>query len=169
MGCLLVRDKSTLKDAFSVRAEYLSDTIGDPRETNYYEHGVQLSRSFRALKLYTFFRCVGLTKIGEDITRGITNAEYIESLLKKKYYWEIITKPSIGIISFRVKISKNESENDAINAKLSKHILDDGYAMITTTKLKGYVALRMCPIHPDTTTGYLDKTFDIMNKFIEIN
>lgn len=167
MGCLLVQDKNTLKNAFSVQAEYLDDTVGDPREINYYEHGVQLSRSFRALKLYTFFRCVGLNKIGEDVTRGIENAEYIETLLQQKDYWEIITKPSLGIISFRVKVCDNEAKNDAMNAKLSKHVLDDGYAMVTTTKLKGHVALRMCPIHPETTTAFLDRTFDIMCRFIE--
>jgi len=167
IGCLLVRDKNTLKEAFTVTAEYLDDTVSNSGEINYYEHGVQLSRSFRALKLYTFFRCVGLKKIGADITNGIKNAEYIEKLLKQKQYWEIITKPSIGIISFRVKIFEDETENDKINAKVSKYLLEDGYAMITTTKLKGHLALRMCPIHPETRQEFLDKTFGIMNGYIE--
>jgi len=167
IGCLLVRDRNTLKEAFTVTAEYLDDTVSNSGEINYYEHGVQLSRSFRALKLYTFFRCVGLEKIGADITNGIKNAEYIEKLLKQKEYWEIITKPSIGIISFRVKISEDETENDKINAKVSKYLLEDGYAMITTTKLKGHLALRMCPIHPETTLEFLEKTFGIMNSYIE--
>jgi glutamate/tyrosine decarboxylase-like PLP-dependent enzyme len=167
IGCLLVRDRNILKEAFTVTAEYLDDTVSNSGEINYYEHGVQLSRSFRALKLYTFFRCVGLEKIGADITNGIKNAEYIEKLLKQKEYWEIITKPSIGIISFRVKISEDETENDKINAKVSKYLLEDGYAMITTTKLKGHLALRMCPIHPETTLEFLEKTFGIMNSYIE--
>ena len=169
MGCLLVRDKDTLKDAFTVRAEYLDDTVSNSKEINYYEHGIQLTRSFRALKLYVFFRCVGLDQIAKDITKGFKNAEYIEILLKQKNYWEIITRPSLGIISFRVKISADESKNDAINADLSRYVLEDGYAMITTTKLKGHVALRMCPIHPETTTDFLDKTFAVMCRFIEEN
>lgn len=166
MGCLLVRNRSTLKDAFTVTAEYLDDTVTDSNEINYYEHGVQLSRSFRALKLYTFFRCVGLEKIGADITKGIKNAEYIEKLLEQNEYWEIITKPSIGIISFRVKISEDDKENDKINAQVSRYLLEDGYAMITTTKLRGRLALRMCPIHPETTQEFLNRTFDIMNGYI---
>jgi len=167
IGCLLVRDKSNLKEAFTVTAEYLDDTVSGSKEINYYEHGVQLSRSFRALKLYTFFRCVGLERVGEDITKGIKNAEYIEKLLEQNDYWELITKPSIGIISFRVKISDNETANDYMNVRLSQYLLEDGYAMITTTKLKGHTTLRMCPIHPEATTDFLDKTFEIMCGFIE--
>ena len=83
-----------------------------------------------------FFRCAGLTKIGEDIEQGIKNAEYVESLLEQNKYWEIITKPSLGIISFRVKISEDESVNDDMNTRLSQYVLNDGYAMVTTTKLK---------------------------------
>jgi len=167
MGCLLVQDRRTLKEAFSVQAEYLADTVGDSREINYYEHGVQLSRSFRALKLYTFFRCVGLNKIGEDVSQGFENAAYIETLLQQKDYWEIITKPFLGIISFRAKLFESEDKDDALNVELSQHVLDEGYAMINTTQLKGRTALRMCPIHPETTTAFLDKTFEIMNAYIE--
>jgi len=53
--CLLARDKSNLKEDFTVTAEYLDDTLSGSKKINYYEHDVQLSRSFRALKLYTFF------------------------------------------------------------------------------------------------------------------
>jgi len=45
--------------------------------------------------------------------------------------------------------------------------LEDGYAMVATTKLKGHPALRMCPIRPETTLEFLEKTFGIMNGCIE--
>ena len=93
--------------------------------------------------------------MGEDITKGIKNAEYIKKLLEQNDYWELITKPSIDIISFRVKISDNEIANDYMNVRLSQYLLEDGYAMITTTKLKGHTALRMCPIHPEATKDFL--------------
>ncbi len=165
MGCLLVKDKKTLKASFAVHAEYLDDTIKDEKEINYYDYGVQLSRSFRALKLYTFFRCKGLTKIGDYVTQGIKNAEYLEELFNDKAYWEVLSKPSIGIISFRAKI--DALDNDALNAEISQHVSESGYAMITTTKLKGHLALRMCPIHPETTKEHLSKTVALMNVFIE--
>lgn len=167
MGCLLVKDKKTLKASFAVQAEYLDDTIKDEKEINYYDYGVQLSRSFRALKLYTYFRCEGLTKIGGYVTQGIKNAEFLETLFNAKDYWEVLSKPSIGIISFRAKVTAANINNDALNAEVSKHLSESGYAMITTTKLKGHLALRMCPIHPETTKEHLSKTVAIMNSYIE--
>jgi len=166
-GCLIVKDKNTLKKSFAVQAEYLDDTIRDDKEVNFYDYGPQLTRSFRALKLYTFFRCEGLNKIGKDVAKGIQNAEYIETLLNKEEHWEIISPASIGIISFRANPGSMEIDNDKLNSELSKYVLEDGYAMITTTKMNGNIVLRMCPIHPETTNEYIDNTFVIMNKFIE--
>lgn len=167
MGCILVKDKKTLKQSFAVQAEYLDDTVTDDEEINYYDYGVQLSRSFRALKLYTYFRCEGLLKIGEYVTRGIKNAEYLETLFKASSHWEVLSKPSIGIISFRALSKSTEITNDSLNVAVSKYLSETGYAMITTTKLKGHVALRMCPIHPETTKKHLLRTVELMNKCIE--
>lgn len=167
MGCILVKDKKTLKESFAVQAEYLDDTIKEEEEVNFYDYGVQLSRSFRALKLYTFFRCEGLTKVGGYVTQGIKNAEYLETLFNAKPYWEILSKPSIGIISFRAKADSKGITNNELNAEVSKHLSESGYAMITTTKLKGHLALRMCPIHPKTTKEHLSKTVELMNTYIE--
>lgn len=165
MGCLLVKDKSRLKETFAVQAEYLNDTIKNEAEINYYDYGIQLTRSFRALKLYMYIRCEGLDKINDDITKGIKNAEYLETLFCQKDYWEILSKPSLGIISFRAKLA--ETNNDILNAALSQHVCKSGYAMITTTKLKGHLALRICAIHPETSKQDLDNTINMMNRFIE--
>ena len=167
IGCLLVKDKKTLSASFAVQAEYLNVTIMEAQEINYYSYGVQLSRSFRALKLYTYFRCEGLANIGRHVTQGIKNAEYLETLFDEKAHWEILSRPSIGIISFRAKVDASGIDNDTLNAELSQHVSDSGYAMITTTKLKGHMALRMCPIHPETTREHLSKTVDLMNGFVE--
>ncbi|MEM8897846.1 MAG: aminotransferase class I/II-fold pyridoxal phosphate-dependent enzyme [Bacteroidota bacterium] len=165
-GCLIVKDRSTLRKSFSVQAEYLDTTILDEKEINYYNYGPQLTRSFRALKLYTYFRIVGLDKIGEHVTQGIEHAEYIEDLIAGHDHWELISKASIGIISFRANPKLMDRDLDELNSALSQHLLEDGFAMITTTKLKGHIALRMCPIHPDTTKEDILQTFDIMNVFV---
>ncbi len=167
IGCLLVRDQSKLKEAFSVEAEYLTDTLRGEKEVVYFNHGVQLSRSFRALKLYAFFKCEGLAKVTECVKRGIANAEYLQELFLQKPHWEILTEPSLGIIAFRAKVSVEEPANDKLNAALSRSLFEDGLAMITTTRLKGHTALRMCPIHPETTLKHLEDTVAWMDRFIE--
>ncbi len=166
-GCLIVKDRQQLKKSFAVQAEYLDDTIRDEKEINFYDYGPQLTRSFRALKLFAFFQCEGLEKIGKQITQGIEYAAYVEEVLRRKDHWEIVTEASIGIVSFRAHPKGLKVDLDQLNAELSQHTLDDGYAMITTTKLNGNTVLRMCPIHPETTKGDIDLTVDIMNGYIE--
>jgi aromatic-L-amino-acid decarboxylase len=65
LGCLLVRDASVLRDAFRVEdedhADYLEDvTRHVQHDVNFYECGVQLTRSFKALKLWLSMRTFGL-------------------------------------------------------------------------------------------------------------
>lgn len=165
-GCLLVRDRLHLKQTFQVKAEYLDDTQRDDGAINFYDYGVQLTRSFRAIKLYTYFRCVGVNQMKDDVTQGILLAEYIEHLLSQETHWELISPASLGIVAFRVKLAADEATNDQFNQRLSSYVLEQGYAMITTTTLNHRVALRMCPIHPRLTKGDLDQTFAYMNTFI---
>ena len=166
-GCLIVKDKHKLKQTFNVQAEYLDDTVRDEEEINFYDYGPQLTRSFRALKLYVYLRSKGIIALGKAITKGIEYAEYLESLFKQNAYWEIISPPSLGIIAFRLKISDDEIQNAGINRALSNYLLEDGYAMIITTKLKGKLVLRMCPIHPDLTKAELEEVVYRMNKFTQ--
>ena len=166
-GCLLVRDRAKLKQTFQVQAEYLVDTVGEQDEINYYDYGVQLTRSFRALKLYTFLKTIGLTELSQMIQKGIDYAEEIEKLLQKDTFWEIVSPPSLGIIAFRaIDLSKPEN-SDQLNKELSDHISQSGFAMITTTELHGKIALRMCPIHPQLTSEDLTQTIELMNDFVK--
>jgi len=165
-ACLLVKDSLDLKRSFAVEAEYLDDTVRDDSEINYYDYGPQLTRSFRALKLYSYILCQGTEQMGEDITRGIEHAEYIEQRMANSDYWEIVSQASIGIISFRARPDGFTGDLDELNAALSQFTYHDGYTMITTTKLNGHVALRMCPINPKTTHEDIDITLDKMEAFI---
>ncbi len=166
-GCLIVKNKEHLAQTFSVNAGYLDDTISQQQEINYYNYGPQLTRSFRAIKLYTYLRCIGVHQLGEYITQGIKLAEYIEELLAQRDHWEMMAKPSLGIIAFRVKIGTDDTTNDRINQTLSEFMLEDGFALITTTKLHQKVVLRMCPIHPDTTQEDIELTIARMNRFVD--
>lgn len=168
-GCLLVKNKLHLKETFQVQAEYLDDTLREEEEINYYDYGVQLTRSFRAIKLYAFLKTKGIKALSQEITQGIRFAEYVHERLIRKPYWESIHPPSLGILAFRVKWYEDEPSNDQFNKALSEHILADGYAFITTSKIRGRMVLRMCPINPRLQTGELDETINRMEKYIESN
>jgi aromatic-L-amino-acid decarboxylase len=166
MGCLLVREKSHLKETFHVSAEYLVNP--DERiekEINYYDYGIQLTRSFRALKLYTSLKVFGLNNFKKAVERGIEAAEYLEQLLRQKEGWKIITPAQLGILNVVFQPGKMEDQVAGALAKtLSTKISEDGFAFILTTQLKGQTVLRMCPIHPGLTKEEIQIIIDKLDK-----
>lgn len=72
------------------------------------DRGVQLTRSFRALKLWLTFQVFGLDAIEAAITRGFELAEYTERSLRAMPGWEIETSAQMGIVTFRCAKLSNE-------------------------------------------------------------
>ena len=161
-GCLIVRDRMNLYDTFTVQAEYLFDTIRELKEINFFDHGVQLSRSFKALKLYMTMKTFGLNAFAEAITHGIKCAEYVQTLLQNKEGWEVISPAKLGIINFRFK--SQGWDLDILNKSISKQILETGYAMIITTRLNNHIVLRMCTISPETTKNDIETTIQLLDE-----
>ncbi len=161
MGCVLVRDMGWLKEAYCVRPEYLADVHGIGSEIHYCDYGIQLTRSFRALKLWMSLKVFGLAAFREAVMYGIETAEFAESLLRKSSHWEITSSAQLGMLTFRYRLPlpqggsdlgrSMENAEDTLNQRLASEIIRDGYASLTTTKLRGRTVLRMCSINPRTT------------------
>ncbi len=160
-GCLIVRDRMQLYDTFTVQAEYLFDTIRELKEINYFDHGIQLSRSFKALKLYMTIKTFGLNAFAEAINHGIKCAEYVESLLENMPGWEIVSPSKLAIINFRFNV--DGFDLDQLNKSISQEMVATGYAMIITTRLNGNVVLRICTISPETTYEDLNSTMKLLD------
>ncbi len=73
IGCVLIRDVHLLKEAFAVRPEYLKDLESTDEEVNFYNYGIQLSRSFRALKLWMSLKVFGLDAFRKAVARGFAS------------------------------------------------------------------------------------------------
>lgn len=158
IGCLLVRDTGHLKEAFKITAEYM-DILGDNGEqVNYCDHGVQLTRGFRALKFWMSLKTFGLENFRAAIDAGIDNAEYVQTLLEDHPNWEVITPALIGVINFRYK--SDAALPDGFHAQISRELMMDGFAMVTTTRINNAEVLRLCTINPRTTHDDLKMTLD---------
>ena len=59
MGCVLIRDKGRLREAFGLIPEYVKQPPSSGDDPSYYEQGIQLSRGFRALKLWMSLKVFG--------------------------------------------------------------------------------------------------------------
>ena len=169
IGCLLVKNADHLKTTFQVSAEYLEDTKAKGlEEINYYDHGIQLTRSFRALKLYLSFKTFGLKAFKKGIQKGIDMAEYTEKLLGREKDWTIITPAQLGIINFvYAPAGASLAEIDASSKAIAEKVMHDGFAMMTTTKINDLTVLRMCPIHPGLTKADIKQTIGKLKEFAQ--
>ncbi len=167
MGCVLLRDEELLKSAFRVVPDYIKDADRAEEEVNFIDYGIQMTRGFRALKLWMSFQTFGLEGFREAIMRGISQAEFAEELLQESPRWEIVTPAQIGMVTFRYTLEKwcPPEELDALNRGLVEKMIEDSFAMVSSTVLNGHTVLRLCTNNPRTTDDDIRETLRRLERF----
>lgn len=158
-GCVLVRDVAHLRSAFQIKPDYLRDVHRNPDEFNPGDHGVQLTRSFRALKVWLSLQAFGLSAFRDAITRGFELAEIAERELRARKGWEILSPAQMATVCFRF------GDNDELQTQLVDAMMRDGYALLTSTTVRNVVSLRLCTINPRTTEQDIVETIERLDKF----
>ncbi len=158
-GCVLVRDTAHLKSAFQLMPEYMRDVHRNTAEINPADYGIQLTRGFRAMKVRLSMNTFGLAAFREAITHGFALAEFAERELRGRQHCEILSSAEMGIVAFRF------GKDDAVQTRLIDLMLQDGFAFLTSTTLKGTTALRLCTINPRTTEQDIIETINRLEKF----
>src|SRR5262249_14754197 len=98
-GCLLVRDVSLLESVFSVRPEYLLDAAAGDREVNFSDRGIQLTRSFRAFKLWLSLKIFGLEAFARAVQHGLELARHAEAIVRQTPGWELVAPTRLALIT----------------------------------------------------------------------
>jgi glutamate/tyrosine decarboxylase-like PLP-dependent enzyme len=150
LGCVLVRDERLLLDAFHVMPDYLKDIERLEAHVNPCDRGLELSRPFRALKLWLSLQVFGTDALRAAVTRGFELADFAERRLRASDVWEILTPAQMAIVTFR------HQQTDA--TVLADRLAATGYALLTTTKVAGQTALRFCTINPNTAESDIETT-----------
>lgn len=146
VACVLIREQSDHLDTFAVSPNYLEHM---PRGVAGGHHvwagdmGLQLSRSFRALKVWMTLKAYGVEQFARQIEKNIEQARYLEKLVKAHPKLESITPVALNIVCFRYVA--DGLDDDALNT-LNREILMDlherGIAVPSYTTLNGKFALR---------------------------
>lgn len=167
-GCSMVlfKDRTHLVECFSSNPEYLKDAVAENGEINYWEWGIELTRPARSLKLWLTLQTLGTDKISDMVTHGIKLAERAENIIREQADWEIITPAQLAVVNFRYAPKGfTPQQLDELNANISHKIMEDGFACVLTTSLKGKTVLRICSIHPETTEDDMRNTINLLDKF----
>lgn len=172
IGCLLIKNHKWLKGTFTEKPEYLRDIEGNTSEINFYDHGIELTRRFRALKFYMSVKTFGMTEFKKAISYNINLAEAAENFLRTSANWEIISPATLAVINFRYNPIGNklsEKKLDALNQKISQSVVNSKKALLVTTVLNKQVVLRMCLINPRTTLNDVKETIALCESFANQN
>jgi glutamate/tyrosine decarboxylase-like PLP-dependent enzyme len=148
-GCVLVRDPATLIDTFSYHPTYYKfDEQGQVAPINYYEHGPQNSRGFRALKVWLGIRQVGRRGHLRMIAEDIQLAEHLHELVDRHPELETVTR-NLSINTFRYvpgdlvgDPAQTEAYLNELNEALLTELQHGGEAYLSNAVVGGKYLLR---------------------------
>ncbi|MFC2029929.1 pyridoxal phosphate-dependent decarboxylase family protein [Chloroflexota bacterium] len=168
IATVLVRKAHWLRQAFHILPEYLEDTQGPKGEVNFSDRGIQMTRSFRALKLWMSLKVFGKAAFQEALERGFRSAEVAEAMVEALPDWEVVTPAQMGIVTFRYAPEGMATEEaNRLNRHLVEEMIADGYAMVSSTTLRGRTVLRMCAINHRTTDDDIKETLRRLDDMAE--
>jgi glutamate/tyrosine decarboxylase-like PLP-dependent enzyme len=160
-GCLLVRHGRLLADAFHIMPDYLQDTAvaaGELPEVNFADRGLQLTRCFRALKIWLSLKSFGTDAFRQAIDRTMDLAAYAEERIRARpEVFEMLSPAALGIVCFQRRLG---GDTEARNAALVRDLAASGTGMISSTRVRGRYALRLCILSHRTTAADVDAVLD---------
>jgi len=167
-GCLLVKDKATLSDAFQMGHDILQDTVWGADHPNFADIGLQLSRSARALKVWMSVQTFGMEAFRRAVERGMELAVRAHDYVQASPTLEALSVPALGIVCFRVNPEGGDLDAVAleeVNRTVLAQMFWDDPAFMSSTMLHGTFALRMCIINHTTTWEDVRETLEAVERF----
>lgn len=160
-ACVLVRDADAHRAAFSVTGAYLAVAErgviagGLP----FAERGVELTRGFKALKVWMSLRAYGVDKLVRLIEQNVDQAAYLAERVRAHPELELLAPVPLNVVCFRFRGADGERLN-AINEEVLLRLQEDGIAIPSSTVLEGRFALRAANTNHRTRRADLDALVD---------
>ena len=145
VGCVLVRDPQAHRDAFGLQQNYFGDlTRGVIAGGLPFAHrGIELTRSFRALKVWMSLKAHGVQTFVRLIEQNVSQAHYLEKLLRARAGFELLAPVALNTVCFRYHPPNwSEQSLNALNQEILYRVQESGTAVISSAILDGRFALR---------------------------
>jgi aromatic-L-amino-acid/L-tryptophan decarboxylase len=143
-GCALVRDAKLHYATFSLHPEYLEEKPRGVAAGEYlFDYGFELSRGFKALKIWMGLKEHGTEKFGRLIDQNIAQGAYLTELIAAAPSLELMAPTAINIVCFRYRIEgADEAAHEALNTEIMLRLQEAGTAVMTDTTIRGRHCLR---------------------------
>jgi glutamate/tyrosine decarboxylase-like PLP-dependent enzyme len=169
VGCVIYRNPEIARGTFAHEAEY-TRMFGEQADEAFvcWDYGPELSRRFRALKVWMLLKGVGLDRLSDAIESNLACARHLESLVQASDDFEMVAPVELSIFCFRHVPAqlKNQplEEIDAFNERLLVAVQRDGSSYLSNARLGGRFALRGCVLNYRTTLRDMEILFDDLRR-----
>jgi glutamate/tyrosine decarboxylase-like PLP-dependent enzyme len=158
-GCLLYRSSQAAQKAFSHTGDYARSLTADPVEGFvFFEESLELSRRFRALKLWLSLRYHGLAAFRESIRKDLVQAQRLAESISREPQLELLAPVALSAVCFRHRGASHVPGEDLnrFNASLLKRVVERGRVYLSNATLHGKFWLRACIVNHRTTDADID-------------
>jgi aromatic-L-amino-acid/L-tryptophan decarboxylase len=144
-GCVLVRHSDAHRRTFTLTPDYLAhESRGLAAGHWFSDYGLQLSRQFRALKVWMSIKEHGLDRFGRMIARNVEQARYFGQLVENDPCLELLAPIGLDIVCFRFNPGGLEDDRlSALNKEILMQLHERGIAVPSYTTLQGRYCLRI--------------------------
>ena len=166
-GVVLVKDADMHRRSFVLQADYISNNergiAAGPEPTSNF--GFELSRNFKALKIWMSLKEHGIEKFARLIKQNLSQAKYLTNLIEQSMELELTAPTCTNIVCFRFNPQINDLDLDKLNKEILMRLQESGIAAPSYTRLNGNYCLRVANVNHRTITNDFDV---LVNEIIKI-
>ena len=168
-GCVLVREPGRQAAAFAQSLAYLSRedrglAAGAPW---FCDLGPDLSRGFRALKVWFALAGFGTEKLGQVVTHSCALARGLAGQVQTSAHLQLLAPVTLNVVCFRV-VTPEVEDLDWLNGELVKDLQVSGIVAPSTTRIGGVLAIRVALVNHRTTEADVTILLDALHSFMEV-
>lgn len=146
VGCVLVRHRDEHHRVFGGSASYLAHLAKGvtAEEVWLTEYGPQLSRGFRALKVWMAIQENGIDRYGRLVEQNVEQAGYLARRIAETPELELLAPVPMNVVCFRFRAPGLDAVGlDRLNEDLLGRLHESGVAVPTFTRIRGAFAIRV--------------------------
>jgi aromatic-L-amino-acid decarboxylase len=180
-GCLVYREPGRAREAFAGTEEgYIKVFEQTEDEAHaFWDYGVELSRPFRALKVWAILSYYGARRVSDSIAEDCALADYMAERVEASEDFQLLAPVTLGICCFRyapatLRRELEDSDDgererlnarlDELNARVMRRVQRGGEAYLSNAMLRGRFALRASVTNFRTTRRDIDLTLEAVRR-----
>ena len=148
---LLMSNPTAAQNAFSHTGEYARVLAADLGEgLAFFDQSLELSRRFRALKVWLSLRYHGLAAFRDAIRADLAHARQLADCIRDCPQLELLAPVELSTVCFRYRASAESADLDQLNMAILGSVNANGRVYLSNASVRGRFALRACFVNHRT-------------------